>query len=700
MALNDEYRQESWKAGDFLKASQLNSISKTLDDTENAVIELQNQIAAIDVDSVKQDVTQLEERVNTSIADVNTKLDEKATVAALDEVNEALAEKQEKGDYPVYEKFVAGATNQERKTIQLKNFDSISGVMTNGVGVNLAMVSKWDVADFGSTQLHLNLNSKDAVTLNDDKVIATLDDIPSVDNFATKEELAAEATRADNSVVASKEAVKAELEASIADSAKSLEAKINEVKNEIPQVDPAAIEETTKEVEELTTSVIPTLATKVELQEVENKIPTDVVGAAALATAVASVEAKIPQVPDVSGFATKEEVNAVEARIPVDPVVYQEFTQNDETRKTIQLKNYDTISGVDTTGAGHNLVMLSKWNVADFGAPGVHMNLNTKDSVTINDDKKVATTDMIDLLAARLSIVEDLSYKANKVETIESVNPTEDVADKTIVLNKVDSTPVTGLTNNVGYFAVSDKDATMDVAKAPKELFVVNESVNSGAVNFGAKDNVNINVMKLTGELASGKNGSNAAVKVQCNGNVTIANVDYQQNGYNGVEVGLNSVPTNVTIKNIEFKNTMSNNAISVFDIVDGGSILIENCKFNKVSNVLRLSVGNRELADDQLAAATQKTITVTLRNCEVGEWDSGQYTGLICLQDMSGYQAQFGKMKIVLDNCTHNGVKIEGTVETLTTPGAENQVVYLYKKGAIISYSEHPDWFPTIETK
>lgn len=74
-----------------------------------------------------------------------------------------------------------------------------------------------------------------------------------------------------------------------------------------------------------------------------------------------------------------------------DVVKYQKFTYNNEERKTIQLDNHDTISGKDNTGTGHNLVMLSKWNVADFGAAGVHLNLNTLDNVTINDSDVVLT---------------------------------------------------------------------------------------------------------------------------------------------------------------------------------------------------------------------------------------------------------------------------------------------------------------------
>lgn len=79
---------------------------------------------------------------------------------------------------------------QSRKTIQLENYDSISGLMTNGTGVNLAMVSKWDKADYGSSSLPMNLNSKGGVvTINDTDEVAVKSDIPSIDNLATKDEV-------------------------------------------------------------------------------------------------------------------------------------------------------------------------------------------------------------------------------------------------------------------------------------------------------------------------------------------------------------------------------------------------------------------------------------------------------------------------------------------------------------------------------
>lgn len=89
-----------------------------------------------------------------------------------------------------------------RKHIVLKNHDSVLGTATDSSTYNLAMVSKWDVADFESAQLHANLNSKDGnVTINDDKIVATKDEVEAVDTkvnaidltpFAKTEDVTAE----------------------------------------------------------------------------------------------------------------------------------------------------------------------------------------------------------------------------------------------------------------------------------------------------------------------------------------------------------------------------------------------------------------------------------------------------------------------------------------------------------------------------
>lgn len=85
-----------------------------------------------------------------------------------------------------------------------------------------------------------------------------------------------------------------------------------------------------------------------------------------------------------------------DAELPDNLVTYSDFTYGDQQRKTIQLANYDSISGIGTDGQGYNIAMVSKWDKVDLGTPSLTMNLNSKDGlVQINDEKVVATTDQI-----------------------------------------------------------------------------------------------------------------------------------------------------------------------------------------------------------------------------------------------------------------------------------------------------------------
>lgn len=330
-----DYTAIEWGAGSKLKASQMNAISATLDAVENevrtigettipaintAVSDLQSKVADLPqeqtvtgyvdqkvadlvgsapetLDTIAEVAAALEqsedavEAINqlvtensTAIDAVEAKVDEVATqVQTINEMlPEQLDQKQDKGDYPVYQKFSAGADPAERKTIQLANADSISGVSTSGGGANLIMMSKWDKVDIGSVNYQMNLNSPSGVVqINDEKVVATTDQIPDVSDFVTTEKLT----------------------------------------------------------EQLT---------------------------------------------------TKQDAG--------DYPVYQQFVAgaSDKQRKTIQLANADSISGVMSTGTGVNLAMVSEWDKADFGSSQLPLNLNATDGiVTINDSKTVATVDQI-----------------------------------------------------------------------------------------------------------------------------------------------------------------------------------------------------------------------------------------------------------------------------------------------------------------
>lgn len=76
---------------------------------------------------------------------------------------------------------VEDAENPGRKAIKLKNHDLLLGTATNGATYNLAMISKWDVANFGTNKLPINFNgSKARPTYNDLKELALMDDLNDI----------------------------------------------------------------------------------------------------------------------------------------------------------------------------------------------------------------------------------------------------------------------------------------------------------------------------------------------------------------------------------------------------------------------------------------------------------------------------------------------------------------------------------------
>lgn len=83
---------------------------------------------------------------------------------------------------------ISDADHSNRHSMMMKNDDSISGyALKDNQSYNLVMVNKWDVADFGSRGLPINLNgSKERPTYNDDKELALKEDLPDISNLASK----------------------------------------------------------------------------------------------------------------------------------------------------------------------------------------------------------------------------------------------------------------------------------------------------------------------------------------------------------------------------------------------------------------------------------------------------------------------------------------------------------------------------------
>lgn len=275
---------------------------------------------------------------------------------------------------------VADSNLPERKAIVLKNGDVILGGNLEGGTSSLVQLNRWGVADFGSSSVPFNINTPKDVRPTVQEAgqsgeeahkIAYLSDVES-SSAQIEEVKAALETKAD----------KADVDSAVENINSALDQKADKI----------AVDAITEQ-----------LATKADAESVDNRF----------ATVNEGLDSKADK---IAVDAITEKVDGISADLE-SVVKYQEFG---EGRKTIQLSNYDNISGIDTKGEGHNLVMLSKWDKADFGAPGVELNLNgSADRPTYNDTKEIALTE--DIEAAKEGLI---SYKVleDGSKTIELAN--------------------------------------------------------------------------------------------------------------------------------------------------------------------------------------------------------------------------------------------------------------------------------------
>lgn len=393
----------------------------TYNDTEEIALVKDIQVSSSDIEELKAAVEGKADK--SELEAVQGEVALKANQADVDfqvnAINDKLAEKADKTELEEavkYQKF-----GEDRKTIQLANYDNISGVATDGTSHNLVMLSKWDVADFGAPGVKINLNGSEArPTYNDDKEIALLEDIEAAnDKYISYKELESgaktiELANGDSLSGVNSDGVagfnlakvtpenkveigSAGMDLNLVGSeprplfngskgialSEDLETKAAELQDNInlkaSQSDlEAYMSATDTKVSELEEKIgnVPT-----KVSELENDL-----GFQNEAQVDGKIKEAIDAIPevDLEPYATKEEL----AETTKNAVNYQEFG---EDRKTIQLANYDNISGIDTKGVGHNIAMVSKWDKVDLGAPGLEVNLNgSAERPTYNDTEEIA----------------------------------------------------------------------------------------------------------------------------------------------------------------------------------------------------------------------------------------------------------------------------------------------------------------------
>lgn len=178
----------------------LRSVSKDNEhDMDIADLKSKDTVIEIEIENIKNSINVIDERldgIDNSIETINGNIDTLSTEIETErnerinkdnEHDEQISKLQEKVAKSVDWTDIPTEELPNRKAIVLPNHDIILGTDTNGGTYNLAMVSKWNVADFGSSKLPLNLNSSIRPTVNDKNEISYMSDLEETSTEIKKE---------------------------------------------------------------------------------------------------------------------------------------------------------------------------------------------------------------------------------------------------------------------------------------------------------------------------------------------------------------------------------------------------------------------------------------------------------------------------------------------------------------------------------
>lgn len=656
-------------------------------------------------------------------------------------IDKALADKANTSDLVNVVKYQDfGYQGETRKTIQLANYDSISGVTTTGSGVNIAMVSKWDKVDLGSAQVEINLNgSAEHPTYNDEEQLAFVKDVENaVSDKVTSQELQA-----------AKEELSQNFNTAIQGEKERAETAEESLKNSIDSLGVYSIGKVGSFYDipdKLAQKDICTNANNVVLTfVVSNTVSGDeggyctniytqkkvyqtlywkntVSGRTLTVTEngeVQTAEFK-PSGEDqvfllnraISGpkfFALTTESTPDEIKAAMTGVISKQLITSEDLDRCyvygFMIKE-EVMNGsimVGWNGSAYTFTQVGYLNpkstpvvrsitvsVSPDGVYSVVKNgfsgtilTNTNISSYINplQESIVDIQGIISVLSGKLTLLE------NKVDMLQTA-ASEDVPSFD------GSSPIN---DSAKMYEVSNGTITNTNTITAKNIVLNDSSLSNNARLSVLADGSEFNNFSISGDFPK-DDGGNAVVKINNSKNVSFTGLTFDSsNIYNGIEIGLSSdedkLPNNVLFDNCKFTGSFTNNAILIFGTSDDAVITLNNCSFESVSNALRLS--NKSNA---------KNITVNIVNCTIDKWDSNpMWAGFLILEDYTSKTPEEiatnnlfgdGKIKVNFVNLMHNGVKVlPKDLSKVCGTKDENQVVYICQDNAegdmIAAYDE-----------
>lgn len=650
-----------------------NGIAAEVTNREEGDAKLQ---AAIDelaekVNGEGADLTELEGKIEKNAADIATVNNN--LVEAVNNINKNVADgfstingglnNEIRPELEKAVKYEDTATEQNpgRKTIFLNNHDNICGKTTDGSAVNIAMVSKWNKVDLGSSSVEINLNgSAERPTYNDSKQIALLEDVHgNMETIALvkKDDLTYELQVGDKIAgtinIPADQFLKS-VEYSAED--KSLTFVFNTSEGEQTSVVDLS-------------SLVDTYVAGNGIELIENGFSIKLDPSSESYLSVSEAGIKVEGINEIKKNVQEVAANLVTVNenlassidaINKKAVKYEDVADSNlPERKAIVLKNGDVILGGNLEGGTSSLVQLNRWGVADFGSSSVPFNINTPKDVrpTVQEAGQSGEE------ANQIAYVSDVAGLSN---TLEALNATVQILQSKVDVLTKTNTEVVSVDGSAGELKDSSKD------------YIVSGSINENAEIVGKS--ISLKSIKVSDNARLKLNAGDVEAKdlnisgsfPKANGNTVISanNAEFivfkdmvfdASEVYNGIEIGLasNSVlPKNILFDNCKFQGEFSNNAILVFGTQDNAIITLNNCYFEKISNALRLS--NKSNASG---------VVVNINNCTVDQWETrAPWQGFLICEDYTNKTEEEvnannlfgdGKITVNFNNLVHAGVKI-----------------------------------------
>lgn len=650
-----------------------NGIAAEVTNREEGDAKLQ---AAIDelaekVNGEGADLTELEGKIEKNAADIATVNNN--LVEAVNNINKNVADgfstingglnNEIRPELEKAVKYEDTATEQNpgRKTIFLNNHDNICGKTTDGSAVNIAMVSKWNKVDLGSSSVEINLNgSAERPTYNDSKQIALLEDVHgNMETIALvkKDDLTYELQVGDKIAgtinIPADQFLKS-VEYSAED--KSLTFVFNTSEGEQTSVVDLS-------------SLVDTYVAGNGIELIENGFSIKLDPSSESYLSVSEAGIKVEGINEIKKNVQEVAANLVTVNenlassidaINKKAVKYEDVADSNlPERKAIVLKNGDVILGGNLEGGTSSLVQLNRWGVADFGSSSVPFNINTPKGQrpTVQEAGQSGPE------ANQIAYVSDVAGLSN---TLEALNATVQILQSKVDVLTKTNTEVVSVDGSAGELKDSSKDYIVS-GSINENAEIVGKSISLKSIKVSDNARLKLNAGDVE---AKDLNISGSFPKANGNTVISVNNAEFivfkdmvfdASEVYNGIEIGLasNSVlPKNILFDNCKFQGEFSNNAILVFGTQDNAIITLNNCYFEKISNALRLS--NKSNASG---------VVVNINNCTVDQWETrAPWQGFLICEDYTnkteeGVNANNlfgdGKITVNFNNLVHAGVKI-----------------------------------------